>query len=271
MRLNRTGACLVMVGVYLTARLVATLIKPGHVGGFEGFLTIALLMLVQLAFVVSIAGLKLSMQRTALFCMASTVLFVGTLLFGRYMQHAAPWVVQLLRAFQDLLLISAAGFVGRIAGLTIREPNIILPIAVFAGLVDYWNVSLGPLGRVVETKPALIEAVTVHMPTPMPGVPILMVGMGDFVFLALFFSALFKLGMNVKGSFWLGYACLTGAMFVVVFLGGVLPALVPMGIAIIAANRKHFQLKRDEQLAMVYVGAVLLAFLVMSGIFMFRK
>ena len=98
-----------------------------------------------------------------------------------------------------------------------------------------------------------------------------MIGMGDFIFLALFFSVLFRLGMNVKGSFWLGYVLLTASMYVVVVFGGALPALLPMGIAVIGANRRHFHLKRDEQLAMIYVGAILLAFLVVSGIFMFRK
>lgn len=270
MRLNRTSACLVMIGTYLVIRLSAPLIKPGHVSGLEVFLGLAVLMLVQIALVVSVAGLRLGMRSTALLCLASALLFIGILLLTRKFELAS-WLLLILGAFQDLLLMLAAGFLGCIAGLIIREPNIVLPIAVFAGLVDYWNVSLGPLGRIIETKPSLLSAVTVHMPTPMPGVPVLMIGMGDFIFLALFFSVLFRLGMNVKGSFWLGYAFLTATMYVVLVFGGALPALLPIGIAVIGANRRYFKLRRDEQLAMIYVGAILLAFLIMSGIFMFRK
>ena len=270
MRLNRIGACLVMIGIYLIMRFMAPLIKPGHVGALGVFLTIGVLMLVQLALVVSVAGLRLNARQTAPLCLASAFLFVGILLLTRKIE-LAPWLLQVLGTFQDLFLMLAAGFLGCIAGLIVREPNIVLPIAVFAGLVDYWNVSLGPLGHIVETKPSLISAVTVHMPTSMPGVPMLMVGMGDFIFLALFFSVLYRLGMNVKGSFWLGYVFLTATMYVVVVFGGALPALLPMGIAVIGANRRHFQLKRDEQLAMIYVAAVLLAFLIMSGVFMFRR
>jgi len=271
MRFNRTGACLVIIGVYMIMRLVAPMIKPGRFSSIEVFLAIAVLMLVQLSLVVSIAGLRLRVRSTALLCLASGILFVGALILVREIRHISPWAVQSLEAFQDLLLMMTAGFLGCLAGLIIREPNIVLPIAMFAGLVDYWNVSLGPLGHIVEEKPSLISAVTVHMPTPMPGVPMVMIGMGDFVFLALFFSVLFRLGMNVKGSFWLGYVFLTISMWVVIFFQSAFPALLPMGVAVIGANRRHFKLKRDEQLAMVYVGAILLAFLVMSGLFWFRR
>ena len=271
MRLSRTGACLVIAGVYLVLRMALPFIRPAHFTVLVAFLAVAVPMLVQLALVVSIAGLRISVRSTLLLGLVSTALFVGMLILNREVTHAAPWAIQSLGALKDLLLMLAAGFIGCIAGLMIREPNILLPIAVFSGLVDYWTVTLGPLSHLLENRPSVISAVAVHMPTPIPGVPFVMIGVGDFVFLALFFSVLFRLGMNVKGSFWLGYALLTSAMYVVLVFGGALPALLPIGIAIIGANRRNFQLKRDEQLAMVYVGALLLAFLVMSGVFWFKR
>lgn len=270
MRLSRTGACLVIAGVYLVLRMALPFIRPTHFTVLVAFLAVAVPMLVQLALVVSVAGLKISVRSTLLLGLASTALFVGMLMLNRHVAQTASYAI-VLGAVKDLLLMLAAGFIGCIAGLMVREPNIVLPIAVFSGLVDYWTVTLGPLSHILETKPSVISAVAVHMPTPIPGVPFVMIGVGDFVFLALFFSVLFRLGMNVKGSFWLGYALLTSAMYVVLVFGGALPALLPMGIAIIGANRKSFHLGREEQLAMVYVGALLLAFLVMSGVFWFRK
>ena len=269
MRLSRTGACLTIIGVYLVIRFVSPLIPATRAHGLEIFLAVAVMMLVQLALALTVAGLNLRMRSTALLAVVSAILFIGMLVLTRGLRHAAPQIVGSVGAVQDLLLLLAAVFLGCMAGRAIRERNIVLPVAVFAGLVDYWNVSMGPLGKIVENKPAIISAVAIHMPTP--GIPTVMIGMGDFVFMALFFSAVFKLGMNVRGTFWLGYALLTATMYAVILFGGALPALLPMGIAVIGANRRYFHLKRDEQLAMLYVGVILLTFLVMSGIFMFRK
>jgi hypothetical protein len=269
MRLSRTGACLTVIGVYLVVRLVSPLIPATRAHGLEVFLALAAMMLVQLALALTVAGLNFRMRSTALLAVVSAILFIGMVVFARGLRHAAPQIVGSVGAVQDLLLLLAAVLMGCMAGRAIRERNIVLPIAVFAGLVDYWNVSVGPLGKIVENKPAIISAVAIHMPAP--GIPTVMIGMGDFVFMALFFSAVFKLGMNVRGTFWLGYALLTATMYAVILFGGALPALLPMGIAVIGANRRYFHLKRDEQLAMLYVGVILLTFLIVSRFFGFRR
>jgi hypothetical protein len=102
-----------------------------------------------------------------------------------------------------------------------------------------------------------------------PGIPGTMIGMGDFVFLALYFSVLYRFAMNVRGTFWLGYVLLTASMLFVLS-SGVLPALIPVALAVIIANRRLFKLSRDEKLAIVYVGIFVVVLLTASGIYLLK-
>ena len=164
-----------------------------------------------------------------------------------------------------------AGLLGYTISFIVREKNILLPAAIFAALVDYWNVSWGPLSHILVDKPSVVAAAAVSMPAVSAGMPGMIIGMGDFVFLSLFFGVLYRFRMNVKGTFWLGYGLLTASMLAVMYFGSAFPALIPMSLAVVAANAKLFKLKREEQLAMVYVGALLLAALILMWIFMFRR
>ncbi|MHB0912371.1 MAG: hypothetical protein ACYC2Y_02855 [Armatimonadota bacterium] len=215
------------------------------------FLMLAL-MLLQLAVVASISGLGMRLRGALLLLAASG------LVFGAAFAVRGGWVAGL----RDLSLLSGAASLGYIISFLIREPNILAPVAICAALVDWWNVSLGPLGRLVATRPEVVEKVAVQMPAA--GVP-LMMGMGDVIFLAIFFSVLFRFRMNVKGAFWLGFVLLVLSMFAVMIPSvGALPALVPIGIAVLATNAKYFKLNREEQLATLYVGLLLLALLAAS-------
>jgi hypothetical protein len=175
--------------------------------------------------------------------------------------------IPILAEFSLMLL---AIFLGSTISHIIREPNLLLPVAMFAAAVDFWNVYHGWLGQVVATKPEVVSAVTVHMPTPVPGIPYVMIGMGDFVFMALYMTAIYRFDLNTKGTFWLTYILVTVSMLIVVVSGAPLPALVPIAVAVIAANARRIKLKREELLATIYVGVVLLALLVASGVAMSR-
>ena len=82
--------------------------------------------------------------------------------------------------------------------------------------------------------------------------------MGDFLFFALFMSVLYKFNMNVKGAFWFGYGLLTAFILLVAFNKTeiAIPALVPLGLAILATNAKNVKFKREELFAILYVGIV---------------
>jgi len=270
--MRRGGTSIAGAAAYVAIRLGMHMVGPGILDPRLAIVSsIAIMMLVQLALVVSIARLQMKPRLTALWALLFAVGFVGMVLLPR-IGHAGSAGAEIgLAAVQDLLLMLTAAFLGCTISYVIREPNILLPAAVFAGLVDYWSVSWGPLSRIMEKKPSVVAAMSVHVPTPVPGVPGTMIGMGDFVFLALFFGVLYRFGMNVRGAFWLGYLLLTAAMLVVLGYGGALPALVPMGVAVVATNIRRFHLNRDELLATLYVGVLLLVLLVASGVFLFRR
>ena len=272
MRIGRIGPCILMAGAYIIiifAITMAKLVKLNvHLAIGLSVVSVCVLMLVQLAFVISVVGLRMRPRLSALLALLSAAVFVG-ILFSKL--HAPMMAILGLASIQQLSLMLFAAALGYTISFIVREPNILLPIAIFAAFVDYWSVTWGPLSQILEKKPAIVAAVSVHMPTPVPGVPGTMIGMGDFVFLALFFGVLYRFSMNVKGTFWLGYGLLTASMLVVMGLGGALPALIPMGLAVVAANAKLFKLKREELLAIVYVGALLLVVLIASGIFLFER
>ena len=90
-------------------------------------------------------------------------------------------------------------------------------------------------------------------------------GAGDVLFLGIFFGALWRYKMNVKAGFWTVFAFLTVSIYLVMLpFVPALPALVPMGLAILLSNWNEFHLKREELMATIYVTAVLLVLLLAS-------
>ena len=151
-----------------------------------------------------------------------------------------------------------------------REPNILLPVGLFAAMVDFWGVNWGPVSKAIAKAPGVVAAVSVHVPTPVPGLPGTTIGVGDFVFMALFFGILYRFSMNVKGAFWLGYALLTLAMAVVMITNLSVPALVPMALAVLVMNMRQFKLSRDELRSTAIAGVFLAAIMVIMTVFVFK-
>ena len=239
MPFSRAGACITMAGIYMALRFAVPWVKLGGINPHLAiFLSVAVLMLAQLALVVSIAGLQMRPRHAMLLALPSAVIVAAIIVLEAKLAAGVPppeVVLAVSSALRDLCLILFAASLGCALSFIIRERNILVPAAVFAALVDYWSVSWGPLSRVLEEKPEIAAAASVQMPTPVAGEPGTMIGIGDFVFLALFFGALYRFGMNVKGAFWFGYGLLTVSMLVVSTHGGALPALVPISIAVVGA------------------------------------
>ena len=70
--------------------------------------------------------------------------------------------------------------------------------------------------------------------------------------------------MNEKGTFRLMYVLLTITMLVVIISPFPLQiaALIPMGLAVLIANKNSFKLERSEVFAMFYAIAIVLAVVV---------
>lgn len=265
-----------MALVFLVVRTLIALSKPGHLHVPPGVVMLAVvlfMMFIQLALVQSIVLLGLKPKQSALGALVCAIIFVAgvSVMAHSVKSYAHLPVIYTLVGLHQLSLVLLAVFMGITISYIIRERNLLLPVAIVAALVDFWNVYVGPLGQVVATKPEIVQTVAVRMPTPVPGMPLPMIGMGDFVFLALYMSVIYRFGMNTRGTFWWGYALLTITMIAVLGPLGAVPALVPMGVAVICANAGYLKLKREELLATVVVSLVILVLLVASGVHMLKQ
>ena len=159
----------------------------------------------------------------------------------------------------ELLLLTALCMFGCLASRMLREPNLLLPAALFAPIFDIWTVFFGPAHEMVKRAPKLVQAVSATVPGPGSLKPISMVGPGDIVFLTIFFAAIYRFGMNDRKTYWLALPLLAATMIAVLTVVTALPALVPMSIAVIAANWRLFKLTPQEKWFLAIATAVVIA------------
>jgi hypothetical protein len=161
-----------------------------------------------------------------------------------------------------LLMISSATLLGYIVSFILRERNIVLPVAAVAAIVDFWTVNAGPTSKVLKNAPGVVEAVSARIPSPGAGhlQPISFIGPGDFIFLAILFGAICRLGMNARRTYWFVFPLMSLGMLSVLFgLVGGFPALVLVGLGVVAANFGQFKLSKNEVRAVVVVIVLLAA------------
>lgn len=220
----------------------------------------AVFMLLQLWLAWTLVRLAPTPRRATLFTCAAVGLWLVTLLcvhpypvLPLGVNLALFWLHPALMGF-GITLAGAWG--GVLLSRIVRERNVLLPVALVAMPIDYLG-AMTPVGfthNAVTNAPAVVHAVSVPVPV-MHGLHInALIGPGDVLFVAFFFAAILRLHMNGYGTFWLMYALLTVTLLLVLFFDYPIAALVPMGIAVVWANRAYFTLKREEYFAMLYAG-----------------
>jgi hypothetical protein len=174
-----------------------------------------------------------------------------------------------LNSGEALFWIMATVGLGVLLASALREPNILLPAAVFAAFADYFVVHFGTVHHALKSAAGqhLVRTVSAKVPT-LPGLPVLTVGPADFVFLAFFLACVYRFDLDLKRTLVLLGVLLTFSLFFVTLLGAPVPALVPMAFAFVVANFRRFKLSRSEMQAMgaaaVIVGVVALMFLLLG-------
>lgn len=171
----------------------------------------------------------------------------------------------------DLLLVLGAAFLGALVSRLIREPNLLVPVALVVAMVDVWGVYFGVVRQISEHAPETAAALSASV--PMAAGPMLgMIGVGDFAFMAMFFAAVVRLGLRGRATAWASAGALLAASGVLV-CASLWPALAPMAaqlpglpflaVAVLLVNLRGFHLSREEARAIVVVvlvlGAVLAA------------
>ena len=177
----------------------------------------------------------------------------------------------LIAVSQIGLPIWCAGL-GALVATLIREKNILIPVAIFLVMFDIFLVltPAGLTGKMVKSAPQVLGAIGAQIPAvssgPATGVvqKAALAGPADFVFLAMFMIAIYRFGMRGKETARLVIPVLITYMIVVQLLSLPLPALVPIGICVMAVNWKEFKLSKDEKAStavLAVLGVAILAWL----------
>lgn len=272
---------LLALGTYVAFELLLPVVPlPRHrlplvLLGSLVIISTAAFMLLQLWLAQAVVNLKPRLAVSAALVALFVALWIPNYLYlehVRALHHPPPFLALLSQA---LIITLGGAFLGILLSRIIREANVLLPVALVAMLVDLVGAmtSIGFTQNVVASNPALVRGVSVPVPTvgsagPHGGLHILgFIGPGDALFMAFFFAVALRLGLNVRGTFWWMYGLLTVTMLAVLFTGINIAALIPMGLAVLIANRRYFRLKREEIFATVY--AALLILVLVGGFYLY--
>jgi len=187
-----------------------------------------------------------------------------------------PPVIGVFNALGQAALPCWCVGLGALVATLIKDKNLILPIAIFLAAYDFLLI-LTPIGysaKFMKAAMPVLTKVAGQIPTvsahPTHGFaqPGYFVGMADFVFLAMFFIAIFRFGMRAKQTLAAVIAGLLVYLVLVMFFGDrtlfgmgldKLPAMVPIGLAVLLVNWREFRLTRDELIGTFAVAAFMIA------------
>jgi len=159
-------------------------------------------------------------------------------------------------------LIVWAIFLGRLVSRVIREGKLLLPVAVVASIADIITVFHGVVAKVTEQAPEVVEAFSATMPVEIPAgvsVPVLTaVGIGDFLFLALFLSVALRYSMNAVKAMWAVFAAMLVAPFAFFLWPDApgMPGLPFISAGLLAAVWPHLKYSREERRALAVSGVL---------------
>ncbi|BDI32727.1 hypothetical protein CCAX7_47780 [Capsulimonas corticalis] len=230
-------------------------------------------MLLQMAIPRAIVGMRLPVRQSLVGVALSALIWwlcVVVKIPFREMPYALAVGVFLLdKALVGLSLTVALAFLGMMLSVIIREPKLLLPIALVIMAIDVVGVltNIGFTANTIAQHPEVVHRVSVAMPSVGGLQPQAYVGPGDALFIPFFFGIVERLRLNMRGTFFTMYGLLALAMILAVIGVGNIPALFPMGFAVVLANSKHFKFDRSEVFAMIYVGG--LATAAVLGFFLF--
>lgn len=159
----------------------------------------------------------------------------------------------------NVLFLLACLFVGKILSRIVRERAMTLPVCIVAALADIFTVFWGPTGEALEKAPELVKKLSVAIPEagsaagPQGAAGLThaaTMGLGDFIFLALFLSLAVRFAFPVlrSAAAMLAAACL-GIILALANPFGLpgMPLLPYLSIGFIAVNLREFSLSEQER------------------------
>lgn len=159
----------------------------------------------------------------------------------------------------SVLFLLACLFVGKVLSRIVRERAMTLPVCIVAALADIFTVFWGPTGEALEKAPELVKKLSVAIPEAGSAAGpegaaglahVATMGLGDFIFLALFLSLAARFGFPVLRS--------VAAMLAAACVGIILALADPLGLpgmpllpylsaGFVAVNLREFRLSEQER------------------------
>ena len=167
----------------------------------------------------------------------------------------------------SLLLMVWATFLGRLVSRLVREGKLLLPVAVAAAVADVITVFWGVVATAQKEAPRVVEALSAQAPVKPPEgmvAPILTsIGMGDFLFLAVFLMMTLRYAMNPAKTIWVVFAAMVVAPLAFIIVPGLpgLPGLPFISAAVLFVNWRYLDFTKDEKRSLA-IAAGLLAVLI---------
>jgi len=169
---------------------------------------------------------------------------------------------------QSVTLLLLGTFFGLLVARIIRHANMLGPIGAMVALIDIWGVLFnGIVSQLLTNKhtqgiahhamasgPKLGAASSkFHLALPD-------IGIGDYLFLALFLGVLVRFRMNWRASAIWMWAGVSLALLAIVLIPGVppLPGLLFLGAGAVLPNLRYFVFTREERFALLYAGVFVL-------------
>lgn len=239
-----------------------------------------------------------------LFQLLAIVIFVAVPVVALYGASKYPWTTKLgvgflaggvavhlgftvlaayvLKGFPATLAIAIAqaGLVtwcvglGALVATLFKDRNLIIPVAIFLAAIDFFLV-LTPQGwtrQMIQSHPQAVTSVLAQVPkvqtqvkglAPAPSEALM--GPADFMFLAMFFVAMFRFNLRARATLYAVVPVLILYLIMVLTLGDVslgkvklnaLPAMVPIGLCVLLVNAGEFKMNKEEKLSTALVAAL---------------
>lgn len=210
------------------------------------------------------------------FIVGGLAIQIGLMVAATYIAVPPPVAGVLVAVAQAALPCWCVGL-GALLATRIKEKNIILPIAIFLAAYDFFLV-LTPSGFTQKllkvAQPAFTKVagqVPVASAAPTGGLARagVFIGMADFVFLAMFFIALFRFRMRTRATLYAVIPALVAYLLIVQLFGdqqvfgfslSALPALVPIGLAVLIVNWREFELNKEEKMTTMVLAILAVGF-----------
>jgi hypothetical protein len=206
----------------------------------------------------------------------------GFVAVGMILQFLLPFASPGEKGFAPILIdaISQQGLpiwtvgLGALLALFLKDKNLLLPVSIFLALFDVFLV-FTPVGFVqvlMKKAPNLLPAMAHRIPQVATtqqetGVPVgtfAHVGPADFLFLGMFFVALYRFEMRTSATFkWLLVALAIYLPLVLVV--GPVPLLVPIGLTVLLVNIREFKMTLEEKVSTAVIAAIGIGIIVFAA------